>query len=91
MGLYKLSFIQEHKEEILNLKNKDKLFYVMNEYFIFKKNKINKQFFLNTPDMKGQEIIYGTNTIRQVEYCQPIGLYKYKANWYVREDWVNKV
>jgi hypothetical protein len=87
IGLYKRDHVMNNKQKLVSLENQTKDVYVNQEDLLlvdkyhncFDKRYINR----------GVKYVYSDNVQREVIECIPIQLYKYKANWYVR-DWVIK-
>lgn len=89
IGLYKRRVLYENyvtRMGIIGKENFDKTFYVEYEDLYF----INKQsnYFSPIAKILGYKKIYSDSTEREINYCPEIELYKYKANWFMRHEWV---
>lgn len=93
IGIYPMNLILEHKNKILLLKNSSYELSKIQEFkklgckfedFIFKLSKTH-QFFQHSLEIQGKTDIYGNGVIRLIEYYNVLDLYKYKANWELKD------
>lgn len=87
IGIYKREYLTLHRDYILTLENQTKDFYVENEDVLLIDKNI--YHFSHLPQIVNNGLIY-SDTPREINYSNEIDLYKYKANNFVRVDWIIK-
>lgn len=96
MGFYNINILLKYKEKLLILKNnsnniediiKYKKLGVSYEGFIFILNKENHLILKCTKIIDSPKYIYSDKILRITEYYKELDLYKYKANWCVKNNY----
>lgn len=87
IGVYYRPYLMDNIDKILEMENHDKTWYVLAEDKLIDER---TYAFGTSPLIKGVEKIYSDEVLREVNYCKEIDLYKYKANWYMKDIWTNK-
>jgi len=88
-GIYSISFLKKDQEFISSLSNIDKTNAVEFEGRYYHKFRNKMGAFPNSTVVNKETVdVYNNGTKRLVEYYSGIDLYKFKANWWFRRDWV---
>ena len=96
MGFYNINILLKYKKNLLTLKNnstdiedikKFKRLGVHFEGFLFILNKENHLLLKCNKITDSPKYIYSDKILRITEYYKELDLYKYKANWYVKNNY----